>query len=57
MFCVIPPTLARAQVELLAGGVYAMNNVDLTKWCAALLITSECFRITEEWFECYDHDK
>ena len=40
-----------------AGGVHAMNNVVLTKWRIALSITSECLRITEEWFECYDHNK
>ena len=33
-----------------------MNNVDLTKWRIALSITSQCLRITEEWFECCDHD-
>ena len=70
MFSVIPPTLAVAiyifhgklyvntcSVELPVGGVRAMNNVVLTKWRIALSITSECLRITEEWFECYDHDK
>ena len=43
-------------VELLARGVHAMNNVVLTKWRIAQSITSKCLRITEEWFECYDHD-
>ena len=72
MFCVIPPSLSVAifssfmvsypvyvnmcSVELPGGGVHAMNNVVLTKWRIALSITSECLRITEEWFECYDHD-
>ena len=39
------------------GGVHAMKNVVLTKWPIALSINMECLRITEEWFECYDHDK
>ena len=69
LFCVLQPTLEVAvfifhgklyvntySVELPAGGVHAMNNV-LTKWCIALSINMECLRTTEEWFECYDHDK
>ena len=38
-------------VKLPVGGVHAMNNVVLTKWRIALSTTSECLRITEEWFE------
>ena len=69
MLCILPPTVALAvfifhgklyvntcSVELPAGGVHAMNNVVLTKWRISLSTTSKFLRITEEWFECYDHD-
>ena len=70
MFCIIPPTLAVAvfifhgklpgickHVLIRPGGLHVMNNVVLTKLRIALSIKSECLRIIEEWFECYDHNK
>ena len=39
--------------------IYENSQFDSLVWGSLTLapITSECLRITEEWFKCYDHDK